>query len=407
MSIFKACLRFVMLMSILESAQLNRLLPRHWNKICKVKSGVTCLHPSTSKSIVSRMRELQPSCVSCEVGPDDIWNFHDLRSFLHKSNKTFAMNVHCHDEGNITLPFPIRAAGLKYFSVTNCLIVGYMSEYFDRTIDAIPDTLIYNSLADSTIYVDIMKMMEASNGMNNMTKAAKCGPEKSIAVSIARNISYAFSDLPESTLNDIFTTFTTRTSTKYIKGLLSSSHTCAYRKLTEMDLSLSNTRGANFDSILVNNAVYPALKTLDVSDSLLRRIPDKFNDWRLYFPRLTMLDLSHNYIQKFSTVLDYGNSSVEQSIGTINLQYNLISTIAMGELKSFTGHRFVKVDIRNNPIKCDCKMLDFIDFFSQPNELTKGGNASQYSYLRHLKCKEPLSLKGRTIVDLSREDIGC
>ncbi|XP_033755267.1 uncharacterized protein LOC117338153 [Pecten maximus] len=410
MSILQSSLSFVLLLAMLElgnSRRLHNHLPSHWHNICRVKTGVACLDQSTDKSIVDIMRKKQPTCISCDVGPDDIWNLHDLRRFLHKSSKNYALTVRCREGGNVSLPFPIRAAGLEYFSIKNCLIVDYMSEYFDPAINDIPDDLIYSSISDSTIYVDIMKMMEVSNGMNNMTKAAKCGAEKNIAVTIARNISYTFSDLPETILNDIFTTFTVRTSTKYLRGLLSSSHTCAYPKLIEMDLSVSNTRGAKFDSILVNNADYPALKTLKVTHSSLSSIPERFNDWRWDFPRLSTLDLSHNHIKDFGTVLDYGNRSIESSIGTLDLQHNLISTITLAELESLRDHRFVKIDIRNNPFNCDCKMRDFVDFFRRSNDFMEGGKGSQYSYLRHLKCQEPVSLKCRTIVDLNHTDLGC
>ncbi|XP_060075277.1 protein toll-like [Ylistrum balloti] len=404
------CLSSVLLLAMIHVSSLRRLhdrLPRQWFNICKVRSKLSCLDHGTDSHVVDVIRKEKLTCLVCDVHPDNIWNFHDFRRFTERSGRDFAISVRCHDEGNITLPFPIRAAGLRYISVTNCLILDYMSEYFDSAINAIPDTLVYSSIKNSVILVDIMKLIAMSTNMTDLTRAAKCGPEKNIIVSIAKNISYTFGELPESILDDVFDKFFSSTTSKFMWGLLTSSHTCFYSKLIEMDLSVSRTRGAKFDSILINNAHYPALESLKVSDSLLSSIPDKFNYWRMDFPRLMNLDLSHNHIEGFDGVLDYGNLSIDSRIGTLDLQHNHISFITLHELESLLHHRFVKVDIRNNPFNCDCKMRDFIDYFRRPNNLIQGGNAEQYDYLRRLKCQEPLFLKGRTIVDLNHSDIGC
>lgn len=385
----------------------GKYLPRQWSKSCSVKPGIECLDPSTKPNVVSVMRTLQPVCVSCEVGPDDIWNFHDLRQFLQDSSarRNYAVTVRCKTGSNITLPWPMRADSLAYIFVQNCLILEGMSEYFTQELNLIPDTIVYYAMIDSVIYVDTLPFLSIARRMQFMTKSSKCGPERELLIAINRNISYAFSSIPVSALEKGRDSIVP--ALEFYRGQSVSQNSCSYTKLIEIDRSVSKNLGSKHDSVMLQNSEFPEVRLFNLSYDKLRKIPVKLEDWRLYFPRMKYLDLSHNNITEFKNVMDYGRSKEDPTVGIIDLRYNNITTITLKELRRMQIHKFVKVDIRNNPFICNCEMRDFVEFFQHQNNLTTKGANSQYDYLRYLECQKPDDLKGRKIVSLKLHDLGC
>lgn len=381
-------------------------LPSRWRNICSVKPNLTCLEPSTDTNVVYSITKEQPICVSCVIEPGNTWNLLDLRTFVRNSDLAYAVTVRCHGGANISLQWPLRVDGLKYISVSYCLILDYRTEYFDRSINEIPDTLIYYSIKHSKIYVDLQNFMEFTNNVNLLTEASRCGPEKELMVSIDQNISYQFKILPRPIMNELKANLTNQAA-QNLRRFLVSPIICNYTKLVSIDRSISKSFGANHATILLQNSAFPVLRVLNLSNVMLKDIPHKFDDWRLYFPRLKILDLSKNFIKEFHTVLDYGTKQENPNVGKIDLSNNNITTITLKQLNSLKDHKYVTVDIRKNPFICNCKMKDFVEHFHLPRDQTVVGVSRQYDYLRYLTCGSPDFLQGRVIVDLTLADLGC
>ncbi|OWF48167.1 Trophoblast glycoprotein [Mizuhopecten yessoensis] len=382
-----------------------------WRKVCRVKPINACMDSSMEEIVFDMTRRGDsPSCLFCAIGPGDVLNFHDLRRFLQEQSsiKSYAITVRCYNGGNVTLQWPLRAAGLNYISVSNCLLVNYTADYFDKSINQVPDTLRYYSITNCVMYIDVIDFMNVTNNVNLVTKAAKCGPEEHLFAAINRNISYQFKTIPDSIIEEVDANMSSHTPRNYHRGVSVSPITCNYTQLLLIDQSKATSLGSKHDSVLLQNSNYPVLRTLNLSASSLTELPERLDDWRLYFPRLKHLDLTYNFIKEFQTVMDYGMESEDPSVGLLDLRYNNITTITLIALMRIQHHRFVKVDIRNNPYICDCHMADFVNFASNNSRYeTKFGVVGQYKYLRDLKCASPPSLKGRIIFDLSLNELGC
>ncbi|XP_060075276.1 uncharacterized protein LOC132554965 [Ylistrum balloti] len=385
------------------------MIPNKWRDICKIKLTIACFDSSMEESVISMIRNDAPTCLTCDVRPGDVWNFHDFRRFMQDQpgNRSYAMTVQCFNGGNVTLQWPLRAIGLNYISVSNCLLVNYTEDYFDKDINQLPDTLAYYSITDCIMYIDVIHFLNVTRNVNHVTKAAKCGPEKYLNVAINRNISYQFKTIPDYFIEKLSDNLTIHAARNYHREVLVSPITCNYTKLLIIDQSKSKSLGSKHDSILLQNSKYPVLRILNLSDSMLNVLPERLDDWRLYFPRIKHLDLTYNSIKEFQTVLDYGIESEDPSIGLIDLRFNAITTVTRDELTRLQHHRYVKIDIRNNPFNCDCAMADFVEYFQVTTAEEKFGISGQYKYLLHLRCESPPSLKGRIIVDLTMDELAC
>ncbi|XP_033755268.1 uncharacterized protein LOC117338154 [Pecten maximus] len=323
---------------------LNDSLPQEWSTICSIQLRLECLHPSTKQVIVDTLKIAQPTCVSCSVGPGESLRFEDLRKFLQNPfvRRSYAVTIRCQDGGNITLPYPMRANGLKYIHVQNCLIHDAMADYFNDDIKFIPDTLVYYAIIDSVFYVDSTDFALTIKNMQYITKAAKCGPEKALMIAISRNISYVFSKVVFPEVEPMKREETPVAARAFYRGVSRAAFTCNYTKLIELDRSIAMHLGSKHDSVLLQNSDFPALLVFNLSYALLRELPGKLDDWRLYFPRLKLLDLTHNRISDFRSVLDYGTKSEDPSMGVIDLRYNNITTITLKQLRTLQHHKYVQ-----------------------------------------------------------------
>ena len=351
--------------------------------------------------------------LKCKPDHGQQWNFDDFRNAadgMPDNSYNIALDIECNYIGEVGLPWPMRANHLRYLSVDKCGIHDFYREFFNESINTIPDTISYFRINDPAIYLsvdELIKLLRYSN--TNMTKASTCGPEHAHAWHL-QNFTYAFTGQPrELELNKTEENVVTKEGKKYFKNLLKEKRiSCNYDNLKIFDRSRSKTLEAKMIEKMIKDGKYPELKVFNMSDTMLLEIPDKLKDWRLHFPKLKVLDLRYNNISEFKSVTDHGRADEDPSTGVIDLRNNNITAVSYRTLRTMRHHHRVKVDIRSNPINCICEMRDFVNYLKNPNNnLTKGANVSKYLYFKDLSCANPPSLRGRRVVSLSDEDLGC
>ncbi|CAC5415053.1 unnamed protein product [Mytilus coruscus] len=114
------------------------------------------------------------------------------------------------------------------------------------------------------------------------------------------------------------------------------------------------------------------------------------------------LDFSNNQMQSIPIIKDNGmvwNKAL--SVGIIDIRRNKINFLTTEVLDSFSSHKFVMVDIRENPFRCDCGTIGVFKYLSTKNM------SKFYDYLRSLECASPLSVRGRKMSSLSISDLNC
>ena len=352
--------------------------------------------------------------LKCTIGYGRRWfldHFRNLVNNLPTSSYFVALKLECNYVGGVSLPWPMRAKYLRFLSVDKCNIYNYTREYFNESINSIPDTLAYLRLMDPAIHMtieDLIRILRYSN--TNMTRASTCGPEHAYAW-VLQNMTYVFPKRPTRKPNLTEIHNVKKDAKTYFKDLLKErKFSCDYKNLNVFDRSRSIRMGAKQIAKMIQDGKYPELKVFNMSGTVLLRIPEKLQDWRLHFPRMQILDLRHNNISDFNAIVDHGRAEEENSTGVVDLRYNNITLISYRALRTLRHHTFVKVDVRNNPYNCMCEMREFVNYLNKPhNNLTKDANVTNYKYLylKDLRCANPPSVRGRRIVSLSDEELGC
>lgn len=292
--------------------------------------------------------------------------------------------------GYISFPWPFRADKLNRVHVKNCTIKHFRTEFKKAEIENIPDTIKYFVMENIRIVSTVKELHDSRPSLNShLTKSAECGPEYAISI-IRRNISIHYEDL-----HNLKHTY------KQNRNFNLQRKTCLYKNLEYLEISgMESIQKITIDKIATTDEAWN-LKVLNLSHCGLYGALNKLNNWRLRFPVMHTLDLSYNNINFVPEIGDYGNEKTESSVGTIDLRYNNISLITKDMINSFSKHKFVKVDIRENPYHCDCRTIGIVRYLESKTL------PDHYNYLKTLTCVSPVNVHGRIISSLSREELKC
>ena len=351
--------------------------------------------------------------LKCDIEKGMFWNFDDFRdmtSTLPQNTTSVAMDITCNFNGEINLPWPMAASHLRYITVDKCWIYNYLRDIYDDSITSKSDSITYFRISDPAFHTSVDDLMRNLRlGATNETKESACGPQYTYAW-IRQNTTYVFPKQKIKT-NKTINMEVVKAAKSYFQKLTKAKKIqCNYPNLRVYDRSRSKYIGAREIETMVSRGVYPQLQVFNLSSTLLLNIPQYLRRWRLYFPKLKCLDLQYNSITDFKEVIDHGMASEDPTVGTIDLRHNNITIIPYETLRSMRHHKFVKVDIRDNPFDCRCEMRAFVDYMRNPhNNYTKNAEVTgyKYTYLKDLKCANPPRVRGRRIVTLSYEDLGC
>lgn len=189
---------------------------------------------------------------------------------------------------------------------------------------------------------------------------------------------------------------------KYLIKILKTRTKCNYTRLKLIDESISPLTSVYHFDLMILGAEHPVLENMNYSYSGLKVLPKQLAEWRIYFPKLKSLDVSHNYI---SEVKFPHYPSFSDSVVRFNLSHNNISIINMDVLKSWAEVENFFMDIRDNPIHCGCEMASMLPYLGDNS--TFKGQLAPYEYVRHLYCATPEALAGTQLHKLTIDSLIC
>jgi hypothetical protein len=70
-------------------------------------------------------------------------------------------------------------------------------------------------------------------------------------------------------------------------------------------------------------------------------------------------------------------------------------------INSLSKHKFVKVDIRDNPYYCDCRIIEVMKYLELQDMPT------QYDCLKSFNCSSPPNVHGKLIARISMDELKC
>lgn len=355
---------------------------KNWNRLCKVS------RKSNDENSVK---------INCIVVDRSYLMFLEFRNFASRLSNDISIDLFIVCVGGyIRFPWPFRADKLNRIHIANCTMKDFRKEYKTASIDTIPDTVTYLVMENVKI---VLKMKDISDTLltvnSSLSRAAECGPENAVSIT-RRNISIK--------IDDIHNFLNTNDILEHNRQFHIQKKTCLYKNLEYFEISeVEFLEKKTVDKIAYSDDAHK-LKVLNFSHcGVSSTTMHKFINWRLRFPEMEYLDFSHNVIKVVPDVIDYGYTKIDSPImiGIIDLRYNNISCLSKHMVNSFTNHKFVKVDIRDNPFHCDC------DIIATDKYLKAKTMPEQYNYLKSLQCESPANVKGRLIFSLSLDELHC
>ncbi|CAG5124005.1 unnamed protein product [Candidula unifasciata] len=373
--------------------------------------------------------------IQCSVDGNkgDTLSFRTLQEHFHQFRGiSIFLQIRCSNRGEISLPWPMKAQGLVGLVVYNCGMTQKYADFGSLELLTMPDFLrvleIRNSawLSDDT---DFYKMINPE-GLASLTSDYDCGQDSTIEYMVTSNVSYLFTtpsdgrtlapDLPSDTRVQDNTygsnqTFNISNQTMYtssenkssedeflnlLRSLQSLKLQCHFNKLKLLDESIPHVLPIHHFALMVLGATYPELKVMNYSFSGIRQLPEELQDFRKYFPKLELLDLSWNYL----TEVEIGTRprGVDGRFLTLDVRHNLISNLSVENISSWAMADGVLVDIRDNPIYCGCGMQPLLQKIQ--SGILFVGKLDKYSYIQEMRCAEPLGVRG---LRLSEVTLAC
>ena len=419
---------------------LQEYLPVTWQHMCSAEFKFVSGSNFTNQNAIF---------VSCDLNQHDHWSLQTYRDWIAANEEKvysalpiekgllFAFEFKCtHQSAGISLPWPLAAKYLWFVSVLNCTILDFLEEY-DVEVN-IPDTLKVAEFVNSVLEINSLTFFEVLRNYRNISKQYDCGSEV-LEKYVLRNCTEYFSEVEPGNTELIFieadigshnTTDKTadrpvasKITSSNIKGNITPSslipteekemldtiarfgqehnkvkHHCTFKHLMYIDQSYTSSTARHRINLMTDRYVYPALQFYNMSHSKVSQLSPMFLDWRRYFPEMKYLDLSYNRIKYFSTLTDHGLQN--SSIGVLDLRHNNITTLTSEDIETLRLHsNTVYVDLRNNPLHCDCKLTPFVKRLKHdPSEILK-----IYDYLQYMKCSSPSQLKGYLVSELEED----
>lgn len=381
-----------------QTRDINGFLPEEWKHICDLRFEYVFGSNFTAK---------QSFLLSCELKDQTHWSLHTYRKWISDNEGQlrriipreidlyFAVMLKCYDSSTASLPWPFKARYLWYMTVDNCRILDYLKE-FNATE---PDQNYLNviEITNSVLENSVQQFLQTLMNYKNRTRQYDCGPENAEKI-VFSNVSKTFSGIPDVVPQQSNKTVLFDTFSSINQDSQRDTYRCSYKFLRYLDESRSSSVAMDHVQLFTENADLSALEYYNFSHSRLRDMKLQFLEWRRYFPKMKYLDLSHNRIRYISGISDKGLST--DPVGVIDLRHNNITSLSKDDINTLKFQsETVFIDIRNNPISCDCKLSDLMATIQNRSSVL----LEKYDYILDMKCVSPASLAGRKLSQLNQE----
>ncbi|KAK6185299.1 hypothetical protein SNE40_007562 [Patella caerulea] len=386
--LFKAQLAVLIALCTVSS---HRTYPPSWIEVCKVTSTVD--------------RESKHIALNCSLSGNDQVNIvlkhlNDYTSNLTE-NISYSANFYCTGGGNLSMSLPMKIDKLVELKIEGCSVLDYINDWNNAEMDERTDSLESLTIINSDIVIDPIVLFSSLNNVQNITKEFTCGHDATIKKITRRNMTMSFIVRKE-LLNET-ASGPQMDQVQLINDVLDYKPICRYLHLEELEDSHANTMVVYHVRVVGQNSKFPVLKYLNYSHNNWKEISETLLDWRLTFPQLKYLDLSYNKITEVAMKNRFDVELGEDTI--IDVTHNNITVLSVKDLVDWSMLERMLIDIRNNPLDCDCLKQEFI--YQVQDEDWFVGDLFKYKYIRNMTCATPPSARGKMLLHLTTEDMGC
>ncbi|CAG2246920.1 unnamed protein product [Mytilus edulis] len=340
-----------------------------------------------------------------------LWDFTAIRQWILNSSYEFQFDLKCVNFSKIALPWPIKAKNIDFVRVKRCTITGFFMDYGNPYIETIPDHLRVMDISNSVVLIGLQDLVTMVTNFKEVTEDYNCGNDKTLQTLIYANVTYIY-DMDE--INSLEEGKSENSEDEIIgagSNMIANTreldHRCSFNELKEIDQSTSTTKSRYFLSIQTELSTFPKLTFYNLSNTGQIEITKEFQTWWRFFPKMELLDLS---LYNIISTIDLDPSAYTWSTFKIkiDLRYNNITELSQEDLELLGSLPNVDVDIRYNPIHCECSdhMIELLEIIHDDTKWEAMG-LHRYDYLKNMTCNLPDKLKGRKLSEITKSDISC
>lgn len=322
--------------------------------------------------------------VVCNVTKGQILDYRDLRQWsANEKDRKCSVTINC-DGGLVYLPWPFKARNVMRLEVHKCTVLGFFSE---MTMDInIPDELKTLILSDITVEIPFGKILELRNDNGQVSRSADCG-QLTLETLIFKRIHYDLKMSPEE--RDGIRHQTTLVDSQ--TGHSTPHEPCIYKNLKVLDESGSRRSGQYHLKLVPEYSQFPALEVYNMSDNEMDHVPETFRNLHSgKFPALRHIDFSKNFLRRFE--FDFPKDPHSCKLEIVDLHDNMIDSISPQTTEQLNIIGNILVDLRHNPLKCDCRLAPFRNYLEI--QYRKTSDTQKRQLVSTITCSNSSSLPG-------------
>ncbi|XP_076359046.1 uncharacterized protein LOC143251678 [Tachypleus tridentatus] len=294
---------------------------------------------------------------------------------------------------------------LKHFYISHCNLINVSSSLFSRAPDLFEINMKSNRLSSLPVelFQHNLKLRYLNIGYNNLTSLPLGIFDKQTKL---QTLILSHNKI-ESLTPDTFVNLINLKELDLESNLLKEVSNTLFENFPRLETLI--LRKNQITSLTYDNPT--KLKKIDLTHNKLKELPDI--NW-LMAVNLRDLYLQNNQITNFTVPIVYSHNT------NIILQNNQIETVKMNEVNEYRlssnaisasnlsrdildeSHIFYLMD---NPLQCDCNLLEFSDYLKQSFRNTD--TTAKFYSTKDLVCNGPSRLAGKTIISVPRESFTC
>ena len=292
--------------------------------------------------------------IECVIMEGEVLDYRELREWtaMLETNDKVHVSLECVG-GAVFLPLPYRARNVLSLRVHGCEVLGLFSEWNQTNV--IPDELEYLEITDVVIQTSIRDVFERVMNIANYTSDFECG-QRTLKYELTRNVRYDFKINMEDF--DIYLQIMAHDPNQLFIQNRPKNNKCVFPYLRYLENSGNHNMAKLHFKILEDSSQYPALEDYDLSNNSFTKIPMELRniDYRL-FPKLKSINFSKNRIRSID--IKFPTKRSTQNLIVIDLTDNMLDTIPASIVDELIRNPNVIIDVRSNPLKCDCSLMPF------------------------------------------------
>ena len=300
--------------------------------------------------------------VQCKLKKEHFLDYKSVRLWTEKEQGKYSVRITCTGGGTVFMPWPFNAKNVQSLEVYGCSVQGFLSEM--TLVPAFPHELKTLILSSVSIDLPLKSMVSLQTNIDKVPLKTDCGPT-TLETMVLRDIHYDLKITPEDRDKVKKLKIGRNSDTKH-----ATTKRCVYPSLKYIDESGSRKNGKYHLKLVPEYSEFPKLEVYNMSGNNLNHIPQGFKHLHSKkFPVLKYVDFTNNALKTFE--FEFPKDLASCSLQMLDLRRNQITSMPTTAVQKLKELGTVLVDLRQNPLRCDCSNKIYKELIYQQFQTSK------------------------------------